>query len=426
MKFLNVPEGHKRSETFFRVNKKSLENFSLLKKSFVFLILLGIIFSTFISGCSNLQSKQETIKIVASFPMREINVGQDIVNGIKLAFEEADYSAGNYKIELIVEDGGDETGTWQASIEREIAKRAVEDPDVMVYLGTYNSGAAKVSIPITNQGGLVQISPGNTWPGLTKPGFFPGEPGIFYPTGARNYFRVCPNDIVQGPAGAVWAKEMGFQNVYIFDDGESYGRGIANIFEEKAIELGLNILGHITLDKKSQDFTEELSKIKDLDLDIIYFGGVTPNGAVPLVKGIKELGITAKFMGPDGIMEQAFIDQAGDAAQGTYVTVVGIPTKELKGNGKEFYENYLKQYTKEPGAFSGFGYEATKAALLAIERAGVKNRAKILEEVSKIKNYDGLFGTWSFDKYGDTTLTIVSGNIVKNKSFVFEKLLSSK
>lgn len=154
---------------------------------------------------------------------------------------------------------------------------------------------------------------------------------------------------------------------------------------------------------------------------------MTVNGVVPLATGIKEFGLNAKLMGPDGIMEQVFLDLAGDAAEGTYVTVVGIPPSALTtAKGKEFVEKYRTRYNKEPGAFSPLAYETAKVALLAIERAGVKDRAKILEETSKIKDYDGLFGKWSFDKNGDTTLNLVSGNKVVNKAFVFEKLLVSK
>ena len=149
---------------------------------------------------------------------------------------------------------------------------------------------------------------------------------------------------------------------------------------------------------------------------------MTANGATPLLKGIRTILPNATFMGPDGIMEQGFIDHGGEAAEGVYVTVVGLPPAELKGKG--FFDKYSARFGIEPGTFSAFGYEAAKVALLAIERAGVKDRAKILEEVSKIKNYDGLFGTWSFDENGDTTLKVVSGNKVINGEFVFQKLLA--
>lgn len=384
------------------------------------LLILGFVFFYYSS------SKVETIKITTSFPMRSITVGQEIVNGIKMAFEEKNYKVGNYTIDLVVGDDGDESGRWQASLETAIATEAVNDPDVMAYLGTYNSGAAKISIPITNRGGLVQISPGNTWPGLTQAGFAPGEPGIFYPTGVRNYFRVVPTDALQGPSAAIWARDLGVKTIIIFDDGETYGKGIADLFEKKALEIGMRVLAHKTINSRgSQNPLENVSDVASLKADLVYFGGVTPNGAAPLLKNVKRLGMAPRFMGPDGIVEQGFINQAGDDAEGVYATVVGMPPEELTGAGEDFYNKYKEKYGVSPGTFSIFGYEEANVIMLAIERAAAKDRAKILREVSRIKDYDGLLGKWSFDKNGDTTLDIISGNKVVNKIFEFERILST-
>ncbi len=391
----------------------------------IVLLLAGILFSVFLSGCLKTEPESETIKIVTSLPTGGTKIAQSILNGIELALEETDYAVNGHNIELIVEDGGDENGIWHKNIEEDIANRAAADEDVMIYLGPYNSGAAKVSIPITNKAGLAHISATNTWPGLTQPGFLSGEPGIFYPTGIRNYFRVVPTDALQGPVGAIWAKELGSKNVYIFDDGDDYGIGIANLFGTIAEEIGLNIFGRETVAETPQDIINQLTQLKNQDIDLIYFGGLTVSGAVPLAKGIFETDLGVMFMAPDGIMEQDFIDQAGNAAEGAYVTTVGVPPKELiklTEKSREFYDNYYAKYKMEPETFSAFGYEAMKVALLAIERASTKDRTQILEEVSKIENYDGLFGVWSFDHNGDTTLTIISGSRVQKGNFVFEKL----
>lgn len=389
------------------------------------LVLLVVVGSVFFFAEYRSKSSH-TIKIVTSLPMQKITVGRGILNGVKLALDEAHYTAGAYQIELVVKDDGDANGKWQEKIESMNATAAVADPDVMLYLGTYNSGAAKISIPITNAGDLAQLSPGNTWPGLTQPGFSPGEPGIFYPTGVRTYFRVCPTDALQGPAAALWAKELGAKSVYIFDDGEAYGKGIADLFENKAQELGLVVLGRKTLNKSATDFTDELKGFIAKTPDLIYFGGITPNGIVPLAKDIKALKLRSQLMAPDGVMEQAFIDQAGDAAEGAYITVVGVPPEQLTGKGKIFYDKYKAMYGIPPETFSVFGYEAAKVALGAIAESGTKDRERIRQALAGTKDYDGLFGAWSFDYNGDTSLSLVSGNVVHNKAFVFEKLLSVK
>ncbi len=148
-----------------------------------------------------------TVKIYASLPL-QTRQGASIQKGIELAFKQANWRAGSFKIELVSRSDSLESGQWDADREQANAYEAVADPDVVAYIGPYNSGAAEASIPITNRSGLAQISPGNTAPALTKIGFHPGRPGEFYPTGRRNYFRTCPTDDVQAPAAAAWAREV--------------------------------------------------------------------------------------------------------------------------------------------------------------------------------------------------------------------------
>src|SRR5574341_369885 len=161
-------------------------------------LLIGLMLG--LAGCS-LKSNR-TIKIVTSFPMQRVALGKSAVNAVHLAVEERGGQVAGSPVELVVLDDGTETGQWDTTLEAANAQQAAADPRVMAYIGPLNSGAARVSIPITNQAGLVQISPTNTWPGLTKVGFAPGEPGILYPTGRRTYFRTCPTDEFQAPAAA--------------------------------------------------------------------------------------------------------------------------------------------------------------------------------------------------------------------------------
>jgi len=305
------------------------------------------------------------------------------------------------------------------------AQIAAADPDVMAYIGTYNSGAAKVSMPILNRAGIVQISPGNTWPGLTKVGFAPGEPGIFFPTGVRHYFRVVTTDDRQGPAGALWAHGLGFRSVYIIDDGETYGKGIADLFRGKAEELGFKILGQKTIDKRSTDFRSDILEIERLNPDLVYYGGITPNGITFFVRQMRERGIGSAVMGPDGIVEQDFIDRIGAKdAEGIYATTVGVAVTQIGTQKAEKYrEAYVSKYGREPEIFGAFGYESAKVLIRAIAKAGLKDRSAILKAVQETKNFDGLFSQWSFDRNGDTTLTLMSGNVIRDGKFEFVKKL---
>ncbi|MFQ5576647.1 MAG: branched-chain amino acid ABC transporter substrate-binding protein [Anaerolineae bacterium] len=367
-------------------------------------------------------SPGKVIKIVTSFPMQQVALGQSVVNSVKLALDETDYRIGDYTIQLIVLDGGKADGQWLPEKEAENARLAVNDPQVIAYIGPLNSGAAKVSIPITNQAGLLQISPTNTWPGLTKVGFAPGEPGIFYPTGRRNYFRTAPTDDLQAPAAVNWAQSLGFKTVYILDDGETYGKGLADLFEAFALDSSLHVMGHQTIDKSATDFTPILNQINRQipNLDLIYFGGYSANGAPALVQQMRRLNMRAGFMGPDAIVDTFFVQEAGPAAEGVYATLVGVPPTQLtEGKGATFVNAYRQMYGIEPEAFSQFAFDATQVVLQAVQQAGDANRARVLQAVEDMGALEGAAGHFQFDKNGDTTLLAVSGNVVRNGAFEF-------
>ncbi len=371
------------------------------------------------------------IKIVSSLPRTGSAKAQTdtIVNGIKIALGEADWQAGGFEISYA--DWDDATagaGQWTAEAETANAARAVRDPDVMVYIGTYNSGAAKISMPVLNKAHLLMISPANTWPGLTKPDKGdPGEPDIYRPTGEVNYVRMVPTDDLQGPLGAAWAKELGV-SVYVLDDNEVYGKGIATLFIEACQDLGLEVLGHESIDSKAQEFKSLMATIRGEKPDLVYFGGTTQSKGGQIAKDMIAAGLDCKLMVPDACYEEAFIQSAGaeNLDERCYVTFGGLPPERLEGAGKAFVEKYTSRYGGAPEGYAIYGYEAAKVALAAIAKAGVKDRVAILRAALQIKDFNqGALGVWSFDANGDTTLKTISGNIVRGGRFQFVKLLGS-
>ena len=379
-------------------------------------------------------SAQESsvVKIVSSFPRTGSakNQTDSIVYGITMAFEEAGWKSGSFTIKF--EDLDDATaaaGQWTAEKESANADQAIKDPDVMIYIGTYNSGAAKVSMPKLNQANMLMISPANSWPGLTKPGKGDqGEPEKYRPSGKINYVRVVPADDIQGVVSADWALKLGLKKVFILDDREVYGKGIADLFHARADELkeqGLTVLGHEGIDAQAQEFKPLMTKIKAKGPQLIYFGGTTQTKAGQLVKDMLAVGLDAKFMCPDGCFEEAFIESAGaeNLEKRALITFGGLPPEKLTGKGGAFVANYKKKYGKEPEGYAVYGYECGKVALEAVRRAGKKDRDAIRAAGLTIKNFDGALGKWSFDKNGDTTLRTMSGNTVKGGKFTFETLL---
>lgn len=396
------------------------------------LIALGLALSA-LAGAGPAPSPQEggVIKVVSSLPRTGSAKAQTdtIVNGIRMAFDEAGWKVGGF--ELKYEDLDDATasaGQWTQEKEAANADQAVKDPDVMVYIGTYNSGAAKISIPLLNKANLLMISPANTWPGLSKPRGDPGEPDIYRPTKKINYTRVVPTDDIQGPLGADWAKKLGLKKVYILDDREVYGKGIADLFQARAEEIGLKVLGHEGIDSQAQEFKALMTKVKSLGPDLVYFGGTTQTKAGQIAKDMIAVGLTCKIMVPDGCFEEAFIAAAGaeNLNNRALITFGGLPPEKLKGKGAVFVANYKKNFGKDPEAYAAYGYEAAKVALEAIRSAGKKDRDAIRAACLAIRNFDGALGKWSFDKNGDTTLTTLSGNTVRNGKFEFVEVLGEE
>jgi branched-chain amino acid transport system substrate-binding protein len=377
----------------------------------------------------NSQLQAEEVKIVSSLPRTGSASSQttSIVNGIKLALKEIDNKVlGQTIIYEDWDDASPEKGSWDPAVEATNAERAIKDKNILAYIGTYNSGAAKIAMPKLNQAGLLMISPAASWPGLTKSGLGEvNEPAIYRPSGRVTFFRVVPADDIQGYVAAKWANEMKLQKVFILHDRELYGKGIAEMFKKSSKEFNLEIVGFEGIDSKATNYKSLVTKIRQKSPDLIYFGGTTQTNAGQIAKDIVQSGLPSKMMFPDGCFENAFISSAGkEVLEGrTFITFGGLPAKELTGKGKDFFEAYKNTYKIEPEAYAAYGYEATKVLIQAIRLAGQVNRESVIRAMSEIRDFDGALGKWSFDQNGDTTSKTMSGNTVKNGAFEFVKIL---
>ena len=371
----------------------------------------------------------KTVKIMSSLPMTGASRTQtvEIVNSIQMAI--ADTKITNITVQFeALDDATAAKGSWDAAQEAENARKAINDKSVVAYIGTFNSGAAKISIPLLNQVGLVMVSPANTYPGLTKPGKGEAnEPNTYYPNGKRNYSRVVPADDLQGAVGAVWAKDLGAKKVYIVHDNQLYGKGIADVFRAKAKDIGLVEGGYEGADK-ADNYRALANKIKDSGADLVYYGGIVDNNPAVLLKDVRAVNPTIKFMGPDGINCSEFLKQSGPAAdKDVYSTFGGVPPEKYTGKAADWLKAYNAKYSNNnPNPYAIYGYEAAKVVLAAIAAAGDKadDRATVLANVMGTKNYDGVLGKWSFDANGDTTLTQFSGSIAKSGAWSFVKELA--
>jgi branched-chain amino acid transport system substrate-binding protein len=376
-----------------------------------------------------------TLKIVSSLPRTGSAQGQTdtIVNGIKMAIEDAGGEVAGMK--LVHEDKDDATaaqGQWDAGREAANAREAAADKDVMVFIGPYNSGAAKVSMPLLNDAGLLQISPAATWPGLTKKVAgqeASGEPDIYRKSGKITFCRVCPTDDMQGPLTADYvAKELKAKTVYILDDKELYGAGIAGLFKKRCEELELKVLGHQQIVVAQQNFKALMKEIKALNPDVLYFGGTTQSKGPQIAIDMKAEGLACPLVVPDGCREEAFIDAAGaDTLNGrVYATIGGYDPSQLTGAGAEFVKKYKEKFKKDPEAYAVYGYEAAKVFLEALKKVGKKDREELRKAVLATKDFAaGALGKWGFDDNGDTTLQVLTISKIEGGKFVPVKTQSA-
>jgi branched-chain amino acid transport system substrate-binding protein len=358
-----------------------------------------------------------------------------MVNAIELALQQRDGKAGDIKIEYeSLDDATAQAGQWDEAKCAENAQKAAQDEEIIGWIGPFNSGCAAVEIPILNRAGLGMISPANTYIGLTKPGGAPDEPEKYYPTGERNYSRVIVADDEQGQAGAILMEEEGFESVYILDDKETYGKGLADQVQKSAEDLGIEILGREGIDSQAANFRSLMNKIAQEDPDAIYFGGIIENNSAQLIKDKVSAGMSNEdvaFIGPDGIFLDELLTQAGDAAEGVYVTFGGLPESELSAEGQEFVKTYEKNYDDEIQPYTAYAYEAANVMLDAIERASdeaggeVPDREAVIEQIFATEDYEGVLGTWSFDEDGDTTLTELSVQRVENGAFEYQRTIDA-
>jgi branched-chain amino acid transport system substrate-binding protein len=358
----------------------------------------------------------KTLKIYSSLPLQGASRPQTtaMVNGIKLALEQAGNKAGDFEVQYeSLDDSTAQAGSWTPEATTSNARKAAQDDATAVYIGEFNSGASAVSIPILNEAGVPQISPANTYVGLTTdaPGSEPGEPDKYYPSGQRTYVRIVPTDTIQGAALATVMKQDGCTKVFMTNDKEVYGAGLATNIEASAESQQLEIVANEAVDKNAPNYRSLAGNAKSAGADCFIYSGITANNAVQLFKDFNAALPDAKLYGPDGICEAGFADPAeggipANVAGAFKCSVATLSVDEYPPEGQEFFSQFEEKYGEEnPDPYAIYGYEAMRLALDAIERSGTGNKEDIIAALFDTQDRSSVLGTYSIDENGDTTLT---------------------
>jgi len=373
------------------------------------------------------------LTIYSSLPLQGDSRPQstDVVNGEKLALEEAGGKVGKFTIKYVsLDDATAAAGKWDPGQTSADARKAAQDPSTIVYLGEFNSGASAISIPILNESNTLQISPSNTYVGLTRAeGADKGEPDKYYPAGKRTYGRVVPADHIQAAAQVTYQKDQGCKKTYILNDKEVYGKGIAVQVESIGKAQGLQIAADEGIDTKAANFRTVAGKIKSSGADCLFFGGITQNKGVQVFKDVHAANPTMKLFGPDGVAESTFAEKIGSSVEKmTYITNPTLDPKLYPPAAQDFFAKFKEKFGKQPDPYAIYGYEAMKVALLAIQNAGDKGNDKqaVIDAFFKIKDRDSVLGKYSIDENGDTTLSDYGANRVEGGKLVFDKVIKAQ
>lgn len=350
-----------------------------------------------IAGCNGGRNKssEKVIKIGVAGPLAgdQADLASDQRNGVELAVDEANGRGGvnGYKFEVYALD--DEHNPTKAVT---VANRFVTDPNVAAVIGHLNSNATKAAEKTYNDNNVVQITASSTNPDLSNMGF-------------KTFFRVCATDGVQATSiGTYSIKKLGLKKFVVLNDKTNYGQGLADAFISVVEGEGAKVVGHEAINQGESNYNSVLAKIKGLNPDGIFFAGMYAEGG-QICKQARELGITAKYIGGDGLSNKGFIERAGDAANGTYCTYLAPDLNQVP-SARKFVESYKKKYNNMPQTYAPYAYDAANIAIEAIKKA-IKNsprdkkiselRPAIVDYVRSTTAFKGVTGTINFDAKGD-------------------------
>ncbi len=400
-------------------------------------LAVGALAASVLTGCSS----SNKLIISTDLPLQgsAFDSNDSTNKAIQLYLEQQGYKAGEYELAFKAYDNATAAkGSWDDAKCAANAQAHVANKKEVAIMGTYNSGCAKIIVPVLNQdptGPMLMISNANTNPGLTKK-WNEGEPDKYYPTGVRNYGRVCTTDDNQGSAAAQFAKELGIKSVYVLNDTETYGQGVAQAFVTEAKKQGITVLSSGDKgegwDKKQTDYTALFTKIKALNPEMVYFGGIFDNNGGQLTKDkVKVLGdnTKVKLMGPDGFTGYPQFNSLPEA-DGAYLSFAGLSTELLlknnpTGAGAKFLKAYKAKYGKDPvGSYPLYGVAAVQVILGAIAksdgtRKGVRDAVFGANTVQISANNSVLGKAIQLDPLtGDVNAKDITIEVVKNKEEV--------
>ncbi|HEV2356709.1 MAG TPA: branched-chain amino acid ABC transporter substrate-binding protein [bacterium] len=387
-----------------------------------------VVTTAMLGGLPRTQAQAKTLYVGITLPLTGADAedAELIKDGAMIAIDDANSKGGvaGYKIEAIVLDSGTATaGQYDPAQAATNTRKLVANVGVVANIGPQMSGEGKAMSAILSQADLATITPSSTNPDITDPKFA----SQYRPKGKAVYFRTVTTDAYQGPNMAnYYAETLHVKTVYVLDDSGAYGVGIADSFQKQAAAKGIKVIGRDQLNPKEADYTTVLTKIKGMNPDAIYYGGVDQAGA-KLAKQAYDVVPKMLKGGGDGMYSGALLKGAGfPAVQGWYATIAGPHLTENPA-AQPWVKKFAAKYGKQPSDYSITAYDAALVVLDAIKRVAATGKTpdrSNVRDAIQATNLKTLQGTISFDQNGDINSRVVSVfQILRNAKFPDDDIL---
>jgi branched-chain amino acid transport system substrate-binding protein len=375
----------------------------------------------------------KTLDIYSSLPLQGASAAQtrDTVRGIRLALHEAGGKAGAFDIHYVsLDDSTRAAGNWDPNKAFANAQRAANDPLAILYIGEFNSGASAATIPVLNRKNISQISPSNTYNGLTtgEAGTCCGEPAKYYPAGKRTYVRIPPRDTIQAAALVTQMRADGCTKVALANDKDAYGFGLAKLVEHSARRLGLHQTTDYGIDRSARTYRRLAREYHRRGADCFLFGGVTANHAAALYRDVHAVMPKIRLYGGDGICESGFTKHVTRAVRRLFRCSVATLSLTDYPGGTAFLDSFAAFFgQRDPDPYAIYGYEAMKLGLDTIAALGERGdgREAVRKALFATRDRQSVLGTYSIGRTGDTTLrdygiyrSTASGTLVYDRKVV--------
>jgi branched-chain amino acid transport system substrate-binding protein len=378
---------------------------------------------------SAVETGPDTLTIYSSLPLQgpDRARSRDMVNAIKLALREAGGKVGPFTITYVSLDAAQPGArTWSGDKVLDNARQAVRDLNAIAYIGDRDSAATALSVPLTNEGHVLQVSPSSTYDGLTRASRRQGEPDRFYPSGERTFGRVVPRDQVQASALIGYMKTQGVRSVALLADRQIYGGGIADAVEQAAERQDIRVQPLGRIDALKDDLSGPARKVAETNADAFLFAGTTDTGAAGIFEAVAAAAPDMRLFGPAAVADHAFADALPAAVQRRmHVTTSALPPRLLPASARAFRDRFRATFGHAPAPEALQAYEAANAVLHSIRAAGEKgnNRRAVTDAFFSIRDRESVLGRYSIDRFGDTSLSRYAGNRLSDSEFVLDKLL---